>query len=130
MRSAVDITKLSTGVGGFSDRDVAKGNVVPIRPSKAETSAAVNQAQAPSDRFTRSSLDTETADGTTDTVTLTSVSELVPSDVARQARVADVIAAVRNGTYQVDSESVANVLLSRMLNQATGADHELPSEQV
>lgn len=126
----MDITKLSTGVGGYPEPEVAKSNVIPIRPSKAEASAALKESKASPDRFTRSSGDAETADGISDRVTLSSVGDLAGRDAARDARVAGVIAAVQSGTYRVDSKSVANALLSRMLNSGADADQESAAEEV
>lgn len=126
----MEIPKLSTGVAGYPAPDVAKSNVIPIRPSKAETAAALKEVQAPTDRFTRSSPGTEATDGMPDTVTLTSVGRSAASDAAREARVAGVIAAVQNGTYRVDSKAVANVLVSRMLHAGADSEAEPTAEQV
>ncbi len=113
----MEIVKLSTGVTGYPDAEVAKSNVIPIRSSKADASAEVRSTPGPGDRFTRSSADAGTSDGVTDTVTLSGGAAAVSGATARDARVARVIEAVQNGTYRVDSTAVANALMSKMVDR-------------
>ena len=115
----MDSVKLSHGLGTtYSDEGVAKSNVVPIRSSRAESSPTVTQTPAPTDRVILNSRDTEPMDGIVDTVTLSSAALSASPDSTRETRVAGIIAAVQNGSYQVDARSVANAIMSKMLDKA------------
>ena len=122
----MDITKLSTGITDRPGTDVAKNNVVPIRPSSSSSSAAASAIGKPAepvgDRFTPSSSHLDSLDGVADSVTLSQTA--ISAASAREARVAAVISSVQNGTYQVDSKAVATALISGML----GADEAPRSE--
>lgn len=113
----MDIGKLSHGLGTYSDEGITKSNVVPIRSSKAESSPRLTPTSEPSDRVTLNSLGTEPDDGIRDTVTLSGAAQVASTASTREARVAGVIAAVQNGSYQVDSKAVANAVLSKMLDK-------------
>lgn len=125
----MDRTTLSTGVGGYSGTDIAKSNLVPIRAAGEEPSAAATGARLPEDRFTPSAFTTDSADKIADTVTLTSAAAVPPVDSAREARVADVIAAVRNGTYRIDPKAVANALVARMTGSAADLTQNSSSKE-
>lgn len=113
----MDIGKLSHGLGTYSDEGIPKSNVVPIRSSKAESSPGLTQTSEPSYRVTLNSLGTEPDDGILDTVTLSSAAHVASTASTREARVASIIAAVQNGSYQVDSKAVAKAVLSNMLDK-------------
>ena len=121
---ALDIVKLSTGITGNTNTELPKSNVIPIRSSKADAPSDGTSTPGAGDRFTRSSAGASVADGVTDTVTLSSVAPSVSDASARDARVARVMEAVKNGTYQVDSGAVANAMVSKMVNRPGGSAEE------
>ena len=121
---ALDIVKLSTGVTGYSDTEVTKSNVVPIRSSKTNVSGEAAPTQEPGDRFTRSSAQADMADGVTDRLTLSSAVDSESAASARDARVARVIASVQSGTYQVDSGAVATAVMAKMTNPPAASAEE------
>ena len=112
----MEIVKTSTALTDLSGADVAKSNVIPFRSSPAQTQAALTYSSLSEDRFTPSSPDTEAPDGVADSVTLGTTSD--STEATREARAAAVIAAVQNGTYQVDPKAVATAIVSRMLHGA------------
>ena len=122
---AMNVTTISAAVTGYSDTNAANDGL-PVRSSHTDASTDVHSTQVQMDHFTPSSARDQGADGVNDTFTLTSLTGPILSHPSREARVANVIASVQNGTYVVRPKAVANAIVTRMVNQTDETTRDLP----
>ena len=109
----MSVKELSHGAAGTWNTEVRASNIVLIRRSESSSVSNSVATQVKGDRFTPGSSGSNAQDGVQDTISLTSTSQTA-EPLSRSAMVATVIAAVEDGTYQVDSSAVARSLVSKM----------------
>ncbi len=108
----MDLSKLTSGLAGYAGPEIS-----PNEPNTGKSPAASHTAvaaEAVTDRFTPSTSPASGNEPTIDTVTLVSTAAAAKTGDTRSQRLAEIQAAIANGTYKISSADVAASVMNKM----------------